>query len=136
MNSQAGNDNIFIGFGAKAGNTNPTNLNNASAIGANAIVSQINSIVLGNGANVGIGNSAPSAKLHITTGAANTSGLRLENLTSSSPASVGSQTKFLTVDGSGNVVLGTSGSARVSADLWSISGDQLQNTKNDLLSKG
>lgn len=131
LNNQTGTDNVFIGFGAKAGTANPTNLVNAAAIGANAVVSQNNSMVLGNGVNVGIGTSVPSARLHLTSGVANTSGLRLENLTNASPASVLNQTKFLTVDASGNVILGSSNnSARLAAEnsAWSASGDNLQNT--------
>lgn len=38
---------------------------NATAIGANATVATSNSLVLGNGANVGIGTSSPANKLHI-----------------------------------------------------------------------
>ena len=106
-------------------------MTNATAIGARARVSQSNSVILGNNANVGIGNSAPTAKLHLNSGAANQSGLRLENLTSSSPAAALNQTKFLTVDGSGNVILGSSnGSARLAAEdaLWERLGESLQNT--------
>jgi hypothetical protein len=43
-------------------------LTNATAIGAGAIVSQSNSLVLGNNANVGIGTSAPNSKLYVTGG--------------------------------------------------------------------
>jgi hypothetical protein len=51
----------------------------------------------------------------------------LENLTSNSPASATGQTKFLTVDGSGNVVLGsTTSGGRVGADLWQRNGIYLQ----------
>lgn len=38
---------------------------NATAIGPNAIANQANTVILGNNANVGIGTSAPQAKLHI-----------------------------------------------------------------------
>ena len=38
---------------------------NAVAIGANAVVSTSNSIVLGNNANVGIGTSSPAYKLDV-----------------------------------------------------------------------
>jgi carbonic anhydrase/acetyltransferase-like protein (isoleucine patch superfamily) len=134
LNNQTGTDNVFIGFGAKAGTANPTDLVNAAAIGANAIVSQNNSMVLGNGVNVGIGTSVPSARLHLATGVANSSGLRLENLTSGSPASVLTQTKFLTVDASGNVVLGSlNSSARISAstELWQAHGEYVQNTTSE-----
>ncbi|HLA95929.1 MAG TPA: hypothetical protein VK612_09425 [Pyrinomonadaceae bacterium] len=54
-------------FGANA-NVGSANLSNATAIGANAIVSQSNSLVLGSNANVGIGTSAPNAKLQIAGG--------------------------------------------------------------------
>ena len=121
-------DNVFIGFAADVTPGTP-NLINATAIGARARVSQNNSIVLGANANVGIGNSAPSAKLHITTGSANASGLRLENLTSSSPASTTNQTKFLTVDATGNVILGSvNSSGREAANLWQQTGDLVQNS--------
>ena len=128
LNNQTGTDNVFIGYAASAGTVN---LTNAVAIGARAVVNQNNSIVLGNGANVGIGTSAPSAKLHVTSGQDNTSGLRLENLTNASPA-VGNQSKFLTVDVSGNVILGTTGNGgRLAAEdaLW-------QRTSSGLLQSG
>ncbi len=57
-----GSDNTFIGSGADA---SLNNLSNATAIGANAVVSQSNTIVLGDGANVGIGTSTPAEKLEV-----------------------------------------------------------------------
>jgi hypothetical protein len=66
-----GNANTIIGVGADVG---ANNLNNATAIGAEAVVTQSNSLVLGNNVNVGIGTSAPASKLtvvgliHSTTG--------------------------------------------------------------------
>jgi hypothetical protein len=129
LNSQTGTDNVFIGFGAKAGTANPTNLVNAVALGANAIVSASNAVVLGNNANIGIGTSTPANKLEVVSGAVNTSGLRLTNLKNNSPATVLSTTKFLTVDGNGDVVLGsTTGSARIGAENWTLAGGALQNT--------
>lgn len=65
-----GATNTFIGFRADA---SAASLSNATALGADAKVSQSNSVVLGNNANVGIGTTAPQAKLHIVTGIANTS---------------------------------------------------------------
>jgi len=56
-----GSSNTAIGHNAQVGST----LTNAAAIGAGASVTQSNSVVLGNNANVGIGTSAPAAKLHV-----------------------------------------------------------------------
>ena len=124
-----GNNNTFLGFRADVGSAN---LTNATAIGNGAIVNVSNALVLGSGANVGIGTSSPTNKLHVATGTANTSGLRLENLTSGSPATALNQTKFLTVDGSGNVILGSTNgsSAREAAvdALWERSGELVRST--------
>lgn len=78
-NNKTGNRNAF--FGNDAGPTNITGssntlvgagtdvgadaLTNATAIGAGAIVSQSNAVVLGNNANVGIGTSTPGSKLTV-----------------------------------------------------------------------
>ena len=129
-----GGNNTFIGWQANSIGANAGSLTNATAIGANAQVSISNALVLGNNANVGIGNSEPSSRLHITTGVANTSGLRLQNLTNGSPASVTNQYKFLTVDGAGNVILGSiNGSAREAAadGLWQRQGGYLQSVKDE-----
>ena len=99
-----GSQNTFIGTGAGVSASNP-GLQNATAIGYNASVTVSNALILGNAVNVGIGTTAPANKLEITQGTAGNSGLRLTNLTSASPASVLNQTKFLTVDASGNVIL-------------------------------
>ncbi|MEQ9656965.1 tail fiber domain-containing protein, partial [Fulvivirga sp.] len=58
-----GSDNTYIGYNTGPGST--TQLTNATAIGANARVTQSNSLILGNGVNVGIGTTTPSAKLDI-----------------------------------------------------------------------
>ncbi len=65
---QAGASNTFVGYNADAGT--PT-LNNATAIGAGAIVSQDSSLILGNAAKVGIGTSVPSEKLEVVTASNN-----------------------------------------------------------------
>ncbi len=57
-----GSGNVFVGENADA---SAGNLINAIAIGSGATVSQSNSMVLGNGVNVGIGTSTPSARLEI-----------------------------------------------------------------------
>ena len=138
-----GGFNVFLGTNAGASNTVGANntaigfeanvgsgaLVNATAIGFRAVASANNSLVLGNGANVGIGTSSPTSKLHLVAGSDNQSGLRLENLTSNSPASATGQTKFLTVDGAGNVILGSTtsgGRVGVGADLWQRSGNNVR----------
>lgn len=101
---KTGDKGTYIGFEAAGAD----NLDNATAIGAGAFVSLSNSLILGNtNVNVGIGNSAPRAKLEITTVSANQSGLRFTNLTSSSTATP-SNGKVLSVNTQGDVIL-TSG---------------------------
>ena len=72
LTNTTGINNTSLGSGANVGSAN---LLNAAAIGANALVNQNNSLVLGaingiNGAtadtNVGIGTTTPQAKLHIS----------------------------------------------------------------------
>lgn len=58
-----GSQNTFLGINADA---SVNNLTNATAIGSNAVVGASNSVVLGNGANVGIGESAPLERLHVS----------------------------------------------------------------------
>lgn len=124
--------NTFLGFRADAA----ANLTNATAIGANARVTISNALVLGNGTNIGIGNTAPTARLHITTGNSNQSGLRLENLTYASTATVNAS-KFLTVDASGNVILanyatGGRTAATETTDLsWKRINGQIQSATNE-----
>ncbi|PCJ82974.1 MAG: hypothetical protein COA57_12445 [Flavobacteriales bacterium] len=57
-----GTDNTFIGYNADA---TVATLTNATAIGANASVAASNSLILGSGANVGIGITNPEGMLHI-----------------------------------------------------------------------
>lgn len=76
--NQSGNENTFIGKYAGLSNTTGSlntcigsnadvnaTVTNATAIGANALATQNNSVILGNNANIGIGTSAPQAKLHV-----------------------------------------------------------------------
>lgn len=62
LSNTDGVNNTAIGNGA---DFSTGNLTNATAIGSAAVVSQSNSLVLGNGANVGIGTSTPSERLHV-----------------------------------------------------------------------
>ncbi len=91
LNNTTGGGNVANGFASLSSNTTGSkntaigysadvsdpNLTNATAMGANATVSQDSSLVLGNDANVGIGTSAPDAKLHIV-GRTRIDGDRLE----------------------------------------------------------
>ncbi len=77
----SGSENTFVGLEAGAGNVTGSdntalgsradvtpNLTNATAIGANTLAVQSNSVILGNAANVGIGTNTPKARLDITGG--------------------------------------------------------------------
>ncbi len=79
--NSSGADNTFVGYRAgdsvrtTAGNTAlganadvAVGLTNATAIGANAVANQSNALVLGNNADVGIGSSAPKARLDVRGG--------------------------------------------------------------------
>ena len=126
LNNRGANNSTFIGKGSGPDQNHP-NLENATAIGANTIVSADNTLVLGNNVKVGIGTSTPSAKLEIVSGVSGSSGLRLTNIGTS--ATLLNQTKFLTVNGQGDVVIGsTNGSARLPADassLWQMDGNNI-----------
>jgi len=58
----SGSNNVFIGYGSDCLSTN---LTNATAIGWATLASQNNTVVLGNGADVGIGTSLPTSKLDV-----------------------------------------------------------------------
>src|SRR5205085_7433613 len=60
-NFSHGSGNTLLGADTKVGDS----ISNATAIGAGALVDQSNSLVLGNGVNVGIGTTAPQYKLHV-----------------------------------------------------------------------
>ncbi len=80
-NGTTGSQNLFVGYGSGFNNVTGSNntalgmlagpdrnapaLDNATALGANAVVSQSNSLVLGHDASVGIGTGAPSEKLQV-----------------------------------------------------------------------
>ncbi|MEO6833710.1 MAG: hypothetical protein ABI378_13865, partial [Chitinophagaceae bacterium] len=85
-------DNTYLGY-----NTNATNIGitNATAIGSGTQITQSNSVILGNNASVGIGNNAPTNKLHVT----GTDPLRLETLTSNPVIPTNEQ--VVTVDNTG-----------------------------------
>jgi len=71
-------------------------------------------------AKVGIGTATPTSKLEISTGVANTSGLKFTNLNSSSPTTA--LAAILGLDGSGNVVVASS-SGSLTSDLTGIIAD-------------
>lgn len=63
-----------------------------------------NTFPTGVGTNIGIGTVTPSTRLQITSETAGTSGVRLTNLTSST-TTVSGNSKALSVDGAGNIIL-------------------------------
>ena len=97
-----------------------------------------------NSVSVGIGNSAPKNKLEITTGVANSSGLRFTNLTSAANSLISLTislanpvVKVLTVDENGDVKLAGLGvnlgvlGGRQGTDSWQTQGNYLQNTSQE-----
>jgi hypothetical protein len=97
-------NNIIIGTNISLPNeaTNSINLGGVLfGTGTYFEVSNDPSITPVSGGKIGIGVVEPTNTLHIYSEAANTSGLRLERLTSASPSSTG---KLIGVDSSGNVV--------------------------------
>jgi len=65
VNNTTGSGNTAVGYSAGPDSAHP-NLNNATAIGANAVVTASNALVLGaTGTNVGIGTSAPAFTLDV-----------------------------------------------------------------------
>ncbi|WP_158266961.1 hypothetical protein [Chitinophaga niastensis] len=77
-------------------------LGTTTAIPINIRTNSINRVIVSSTGNVGIGTTTPSTLLHVKTGRANQSGVRLENLTSASTLTTGAGA--LGVDASGNVV--------------------------------
>ena len=115
--------NTAIGSGADFG---AAGLSNATAIGANTVVAQSNSLVLGNNANVGIGTSLPVARFHVAGNSLfATNGTNGVRITPANDANIGvlnvtnaaNTVNWLTVgsngqvimNGSGNVGIGTTG---------------------------
>lgn len=94
-----GNDNVLMGYNSQADD----GLHNATAIGSGSRVAISNALILGNGANVGIGTSAPATRLEVVSPQNDQSGLRLTSLTTNSPSTLATD-QFLTVNQQGDVV--------------------------------
>jgi len=58
-----GGSNTFLGYNASYGGN--TTITNATAVGANVTLSNSNTVILGNGADVGIGTTSPNEKLEV-----------------------------------------------------------------------
>ena len=104
LSNTNGSNNTLIGAGSDVASGS---LTNATAIGGGAVVSQSNSVVLGNNANVGIGTSAPTAKLEVVgdakvSGAGN--GVIFPDGTKQTTAATGAGTVVTSVNGLNNAV--------------------------------
>jgi trimeric autotransporter adhesin len=144
VNNTSGNNNTALGYSTLLTNTtgsNNTGLGNvadvsannlsfATAIGAGSIVSQSNSIILGRAANdfTGIGNTAPSHKLHVTAAA---NPVRFEGLQSGAASD-----SILTTDATGVVRKRTAASIITGSttNTLTLTGDTLTSTVNGVVS--
>jgi len=102
--NNVGSNNIIIGTNISLPDAVVDSINLGGVLfgtGTNSDLSGDPSITAISGGRIGIGVVSPTNTLHIYSEAANTSGLRLERLTSASPSSTG---KLIGVDSSGNVV--------------------------------
>lgn len=87
----------------------------SSVFFVSSIIYSQNTFPTGVGTNVGIGITSPSTRLQITSATAGTSGVRLTNMTSATATTAGNS-KALSVDASGNIIL-TPVVNNVSSDL-------------------
>lgn len=85
------------------------------------------------GGRIGMGTSAPNARLEIASGVAGTSGLRFTNLNLASTAAA-TNGKSLSLDASGNVVLVSNPAA--AASLWTASGANIYNANANFVGIG
>ncbi len=113
-----GKGNMLLGVGAKVHGerftVNGEEINNSTAIGNGAVVSVSNGLVLGNqDIQVGIGTSAPTARLEVASGKDGESGLLFTNLKQNTTS------KFLTVNQLGQVVLEKPRTQINSVEDWS-----------------
>lgn len=127
-----GDGNTFLGYQADG---TAAGLTNATAIGYNAKVDVSNALILGSGVNVGIGVTSPTAKLEIKSGTAGASGLKFTDFTNANAGTIVTSTKFLTVDASGNVVMGTNPGlggrqAAAAGDNWIVDGNGVLSNNN------
>ncbi len=119
----AGSNNTFIGYQA---NPSTSELTNATAIGAGAIVGQSNALVLGNNADVGIGTGTPARRLEVA-GTAQTANVRLGSVGGAAVAGAWESTEndgIVTADASGDL-LKRSIDAVVGSVAWSLEGNAI-----------
>ncbi|MGE3799756.1 MAG: beta strand repeat-containing protein [Candidatus Kapaibacterium sp.] len=136
QNTTTGDDNVFVG--SFAGLTNVSGLSNtlvgersdvggagltnATAIGADAVVSQSNAVVLGNNADVGIGTSTPARRLHVD-GTAGTPNVRMGSLGGAGNAvALGANESFVIADGNGDLEKRAAGTV-INGLAWALTGN-------------
>ncbi len=132
FNSAAATNSSAYGF------TNTASASGASAFGSNVSNSIANSLMIGpsntakltilSSGFMGIGTTTPTNRLTIYAASADTSGLRLERLKSSSAVATTTATKMLTVDTNGDVVLTT-----LNGTAWGLLGNSGTNTNTNFI---
>ena len=124
-----GSNNIIIGTNISLPDATANSLNIGGILFGTGtysdIVSDTPSITPTSEGKIGIGVVEPTSTLHIYSEAANTSGLRLERLTSASPTTAG---QAIGVDASGNIVTVTGGGGGGSSVNYYLNGGTSQGT--------
>ncbi len=132
LNNDQGSYNIAIGNLARVGfPIIDGHLNNAVAIGSNAVVRRSNTMVLGdttlNGFNVGIGRSMPQAKLHVKATSGNRP-LILEGVPSGAVTD-----SLLTINATTGEINKRTVQSMVSATAWGLAGNAGTDTTTNFI---
>lgn len=119
----SGNGNILIGRGVVLPNsTGDSQMNIGNAIFANNLSNTISTLT----ANIGIGTSAPTARLEVASGTAGTSGLKFTNINNATATT--QNAAALGVDATGNVVVQNTAPLTTTFKSFSINASSAANS--------